>query len=229
VTKLRPFFTYYGGKWRTALRYPAPTHDRIIEPFAGSAGYAVRYPDRAVDLYDADERVIGVWQYLIAAEPDEIMRLPVVVTDVRSLDMCQEAKWLIGFWLNKGSEAPRLTATTWMRSGLCPNSYWGDAIRSRIAAQVPAIKHWTAQVSDYADVPLVRATWLVDPPYDHKSAIYYREKVRDFDHLGNWCRALPGQVIVCEREGASWLPFTPVAWVNRGTRGRSPEAIWEAA
>jgi hypothetical protein len=34
---LRPFWRYYGGKWRAAPRYPRPTHDTIIEPFAGAA------------------------------------------------------------------------------------------------------------------------------------------------------------------------------------------------
>jgi len=43
---LRPFWRYYGGKWRAAPRYPAPRHDLIIEPFAGAAGYAMRYPDQ---------------------------------------------------------------------------------------------------------------------------------------------------------------------------------------
>lgn len=31
---LRPFWSYYGGKWRIAERYPRPAFDRIIEPFA---------------------------------------------------------------------------------------------------------------------------------------------------------------------------------------------------
>ena len=39
---LLPFWAYYGGKWRSAPRYPAPVHGRIIEPFAGAAGYAMR-------------------------------------------------------------------------------------------------------------------------------------------------------------------------------------------
>ena len=43
VTRLRPFFCYYGGKWRAAPKYPPPEHDTIVEPFAGAAGYATRY------------------------------------------------------------------------------------------------------------------------------------------------------------------------------------------
>jgi hypothetical protein len=49
--RLRPFFGYYGGKWRDAVKhYPPPEHTRIVEPFAASAGYSLRYPDRKVIL-----------------------------------------------------------------------------------------------------------------------------------------------------------------------------------
>lgn len=51
---LRPFFNYYGGKWRAALHYPGPRYDHIIEPFAGSAGYALRYYQRRITLVDSD-------------------------------------------------------------------------------------------------------------------------------------------------------------------------------
>ena len=49
---LRPFIRYYGGKWRAAPLYPAPMHSTIIEPFAGAAGYSMRYPDRDVILVE---------------------------------------------------------------------------------------------------------------------------------------------------------------------------------
>ena len=52
MTELKPFFSYFGGKWRTAKHYPGPSRDLIIEPFAGSAGYSVRHPHKAVILND---------------------------------------------------------------------------------------------------------------------------------------------------------------------------------
>jgi len=33
---LKPFWQYYGGKWRAAPHYPKPRHDTIVEPFAGA-------------------------------------------------------------------------------------------------------------------------------------------------------------------------------------------------
>src|SRR5262245_39743395 len=61
---IRPFFGYYGGKWRDAVRnYPPPYHGTIVEPFAGSAGYALRYWDKKVVLYERDPVVAAVWRY----------------------------------------------------------------------------------------------------------------------------------------------------------------------
>lgn len=103
---IRPFFCYYGGKWRDAPKhYPAPTHDLIVEPFAGAAGYALRYPDRDVLLIDTDPVIAGIWAWLVTAEPDEILCLPDIGPDmtIDDLDVRPEAKHLIGFWLNKGS------------------------------------------------------------------------------------------------------------------------------
>ena len=39
---LKPFWRYYGGKYRAAPAYPPPRLGTIVEPFAGSAGYSLR-------------------------------------------------------------------------------------------------------------------------------------------------------------------------------------------
>src|SRR5688500_5758691 len=40
---MRPFLSFYGAKWRSAPWYGPPTHDVVVEPFAGSAGYSAYY------------------------------------------------------------------------------------------------------------------------------------------------------------------------------------------
>ena len=75
--RLKPFFTYFGGKYRAAPKYPTPEHDVIVEPFAGSAGYAMRHPHHKVILNDLDEKVAGTWEYLINVSEDEILSLPI--------------------------------------------------------------------------------------------------------------------------------------------------------
>ena len=46
---MKPFFRYYGGKWRDCAKYPPPQFDTIVEPFAGSAGYSVRHHTRMIE------------------------------------------------------------------------------------------------------------------------------------------------------------------------------------
>jgi hypothetical protein len=231
---MKPFFTYFGGKYRVAPKYPSPIHDTIIEPFAGSAGYSVRNYNKNVILYDLDEKIIGLWKYLISVKQREIMSLPTNISD--GLDsipnVCEEAKWLIGFWLNKGTSSPSKSPSLWMRQGIRPNSFWGDTIRNRIAFQVEKIRHWKAIHSSYQNIERnYTATWFVDPPYEKAGKDYkHSSKMIDFQHLGEWCRFRNGQVIVCENAGAEWLPFKPFLTI-KGTEGKnrsgdSREVIW---
>ena len=161
ANNLNPFFCYFGGKWRAAKRYPVPTCARIVEPFAGAAGYSLRYADLNVTLYDLDPAIYGTWDYLIKASADDIRQLPLDVEHVKDLSICQEAKWLIGFWLNKGSSQPYLSPSAWMRSGIRPNSYWGEVIRERIANQIDRIRHWKIINQSYELADDVEATWFI--------------------------------------------------------------------
>ena len=204
---MKLFFTYYGGKYRIALRYPVPQHAVIIEPFAGSAGYSVRYPHKKVKLLDKNPRVVGVWQYLIKVSEIEILELPDVFDDVRSLNVCEEARWLIGLWCNKGSCEPRNVASTWMKSGVRPNSQWGAAIKQRIASQLKFIRHWQIALGCFTDIENETASWFIDPPYSSAAGRLYTYNEIDYLALADWCRERKGQKIVCEMEGANWLPF----------------------
>ncbi len=231
---MKPFFTYFGGKWRSAPRYPLPGHNIIVEPFAGSAGYPVRHSARNVFLYDLDEKVIGVWDYLIRTPAPEISNLPLDVSEgVDALKVPQEAKWLIGFWLNKGAAQPCKTPSAWMRKGTHTNSFWGEVIRNRIASQVEGIRHWKCYHRPYVDVcSFHNATWFVDPPYQKAGKDYRCSSTNiDFQHLGEWCKSRNGQVLVCENEGADWLDFKPFlaqkATHGSGRSGVSMEVLYE--
>lgn len=235
MTALRPFWCYFGGKWRAAPRYPKPTHNRIVEPFAGAAGYSLRYPDHDVVLLDVDPIVAGLWAYLIRAGPLEILALPDLAPgqSVDDLAVCQEARWLIGFWLNKGVSSPRKRPSAWMAKWMAdgdrPENFWGPGIRQRIASQVDRIRHWRVIHGSYEASPAGEATWFVDPPYQKQGVKHYRHHAVDYEALGEWCRSRPGQVMVCENEGADWLPFEPFATIkaNEGRGGkRSVEVLW---
>ena len=230
--QLRPFFGYYGGKWRDALKhYPEPKHATIVEPFAGSAGFSLRHFKRKVILCEADPVLAEVWRYLIQVKAKEILSIPNLGADesVDDLKVSQEAKWLVGFWLNRGVASPRKSPSRWMREGIRPGSFWGDRVRQTIASQVDAIRHWKVRHASYSACPTLRAaTWFIDPPYQTTGRHYrFGSKQLDYDALAAWCKSRPGQVIVCENNGATWLPFRELSDVKttRADR-RSKEVYW---
>lgn len=224
---LKPFFPFYGSKWRDARRYPAPCNGVVCEPFAGSAGYATYFSPRAVTLLDVDPIIVGVWSYLTRVTPAEVLALPdlAVGESVDTLRVPQEAKWLIGFWLNRGSAQPKKSRTAFSTRTERSQLVWSERARVRIAAQVESIRHWKVSQGSYETAPRdPETTWFVDPPYVDKGR-YYRCRLVDYAAIGAWCRELPGAVIVCEQAGATWLPFGPLATI-KSTRGTSAEVTF---
>jgi hypothetical protein len=82
---------------------------------------------------------------------------------------------------------------------------------------------------DFESTPDTEATWFVDPPYA-VAGKSYKVRFTDYPRLAEWCKGREGQVIVCENEGADWLPFTPLtdakAFAGRGRLGVSGEVAW---
>jgi site-specific DNA-adenine methylase len=230
--KLLSFFSYFGAKQGPTVKlYPAPEHETIIEPFAGSAGYSLLYADRKVILSDIDPIIVGVWDYLINATEEDILKLPDIGDDrtVDDLGVHQEAKWLIGFWISAGSTSARKSPSAWMRQGRRPDCFWGHEKRCRIASQLRYIRHWKVFQCNYEYYPpFDDCTWFVDPPYQVAGTSYrFGSKALDYGKLGSWCRSLGGQVIVCENDGATWLPFAPLYDKKaRAIGSRTREAVW---
>lgn len=226
---LSPFISYYGGKGALRKLYPKPKYGTIVEPFAGAASYSLMYHRHDVLLIEKYEPLAKLWKWLIEeATKEEILALPTSIPNeslsVKKLDIREEAKMLIGWWVNAVHCTPTWTPSAWMRdqikSGGPNNNFWGVNVRRRIAKQVECIKHWRVHHGDFSDAPKLvdgPVTWFVDPPYQ-VSGHHYPEGAKkiDFDTLGDWCQSLNGQVMVCEQEGADWLPFRSLATFSRG-------------
>lgn len=208
----RPFFGFYGGKWRDTPRlYPPPKYDVIVEPFAGSAGYSLRYYWKTVILCEIDPVIASVWEYLIRAKASEVLKLPDVPPDgtVDDLAVSQEVKAL---------------------KGVRPGSFWGERVRQTIARQVDLIRHWKIHSTSYEECPFTgTATWFIDPPYEIAGRHYHFGSSQiDYAHLGRWCQSRKGDVFVCEHLGAQWLPFKALHDAKTTRAGKlSPEAIWK--
>lgn len=227
---MRPFFPYYGSKWNIARHYPAPRRGLVVEPFAGGAGYSTFYDVAGVHLIDADPIIVGVWQYLIATPASEILALPEmpeVGDNVDNYMLPQEAKWLIGFWLNRGSATPKKSRTAYSARTDRAQLNWGRRAKERIASQLEKISAWTVQLGSFESASDYSGTWFIDPPYGDKGR-FYRVKFDRFSDLAVWTLARKGQVIACEGPGATWLPFEPLGSFKSST-GKAQEMIFVRA
>jgi hypothetical protein len=233
---LRPFFRYYGGKWRAVERglYPQPLHKQIMEPFAGAAGYALHYSHLQVDLIERDPVIAGIWRWLIDATPDEVRSIPLVdsTTDLPGW-VPLSARHLVGFSMNAATSSPRVSlsaAARKLRESGRKFYGWTHEMRERVATQVPFIKHWSITQGNYTDIEPDHSnvTWFIDPPYEDAGRHYsYGSDGIDYDALATWCRSRPGQPIVCESPKATWLPFRSLGVVKSGPRSTATkEAVW---
>lgn len=223
--KLRPFWRYYGGKSSSALRYPPPRYPTIVEPFAGSAGYSLAYPERDVILVEKNDVLAALWSYLVTADPKQILAVPDVDSYAEIPEWAPDGlRYLVGFCMGEGDSHIRKTATTTRRAR--PSRGWRDTMRNRAASQVESIRHWKVIRGDYRSAPDVEATYFVDPPYDNKAGKAYPTKFADYPALAEWCRARKGQVIACENYGATWLPFRPFGLTKSHGGRTSREVIW---
>ncbi len=217
-------FGYYGSKSKIAKLYPYPQFETLIEPFAGSARYALHGENwkRKVKLFDLDNRICMVWDYLIRVSEYEILALPDIPNGAHldTFKLTQEQKLLIGCCIQSASGF-RKTASkvgnfnTWNRD------------KNRIAKTLHKVRHWTIENKGFSDIDNEIATWFIDPPYE-KKGIYYKcsSKKINFQDLANWTKSRTGQVIACENLGATWLPFKPLCTITGAAHRKNVEAIW---
>lgn len=228
LNDLRRFFPYYGSKWSIAKRYPYPKYDTIIEPFAGAAGYATRFYYKKVILNDIDPIIYCVWNYLINVSESEILSLPNDVECVHDHNICYEAKFLIGFWLSPGQANPAIRGSSFKAQNdkrWSKNSVWCEGVKERIASQLKYIRHWKLINDEYYHLENSCGTWYIDPPY-HKAGKGYGYNHIIYSALAYWCKERHGQVIVCEEEGADWLPFEKLLNGKASNKKTTTEVMW---
>jgi site-specific DNA-adenine methylase len=216
-------FSYYGSKSKIVKEYPRPKFDKIIEPFAGSARYALRYWEKEVLLVDKYEVIVKIWKWLQQCSPADIAKLPILKEkdDLRKYGLSEEEKLFMGFIIADGTFYPCNIATKFSTKG---EQQKGRL--SRIAEQLYKIKHWHIQHGCYQDIPNQEATWYIAPPYQYGGHKYVvSNKGVDYSHLAQWCQSRNGQVIVCENTKSDWLPFKPLVDIT-GSMFKTTEAIW---
>ena len=210
-------WSYYGSKSKVIDFYPPPKYGKIIEPFAGTARYSLKWFDRDILLVDKYPVIIEVWNYLKEASPADIMQLPEPKYH-ESLDdykLSNGERYLLGFLANRGNGTP---------CKLINNYSDITGAKKIIANQLFKIRHWVIRQGSYDDIVNQEATWFIDPPYQIGGHKYHEHKI-NFKSLGEWCKSRSGQIIVCENTKAKWMPFLPMIDM-KGCAFKTTEAIW---
>jgi site-specific DNA-adenine methylase len=226
-------FYYYGGKRRLAGFYPPPVYDVIVEPFGGSAAYALRHldpskrarPVKRVVVVEKDPRVCETWERLLAMDSSDLDDYPIPKVGERTDD----------FLLMTAATSNRIARTKNMI--VTPRM---PIVIERMFRQIAeALPHARGRVEliegDYTDAPDIEATWFIDPPYHvngrpQSKGMGYAEGCNsyslDYNALARWCREQRGQKIVCEQSGASWLPFRPLRSARDSIGNTADEVVW---
>lgn len=212
-------FSYYGSKSKIVDYYPPPKYGKIIEPFAGSARYSLKYWQKDILLIDKYPVIIEVWNYLINASEKDILNLPKMKTgdSIDNYNLADIERKFLGFIVQTSSG---------MRKTVSP--FVEDTTKSlkNIASQLHKIRHWKAINQDYVTLENEEATWFIDPPYQYGGHEYkHSNKNINFTELAEWCKGRNGQVIVCENTKADWMDFKPMIDMQ-GAAFKTTEAIW---
>ena len=207
-------FNYFGSKYTLAKTYQPPKHDVIVEPFAGSAQYAMYWMIERSDitcvLYDTDPRVLASWTRILEATPEEIVAWSMKLGDP-VVDYIDLANYGGG---NKIANARIVKKFN-------TSKYRWARTRAATDGRVTIIE------GDYTEAPDIEATWFIDSPYQHQGHNYEvgSDGINSRD-LAAWCQTRKGQTIVCEASPGDWLPFTPHR-THSGLRGeQNTELVW---
>lgn len=225
-------FYYYGAKNLLSRYYPVPQFDLIVEPFAGSAAYScfhlLRDESKRAVLVDKDDRVAEAWDFLLSASVDDILQYPKPEVGEYTEDFLVMTCAVS----NATSKCHRMKYTERLDRVF-------EIQRRRLLKFFPIRDRIEFIHGDYdLGESYGDATWFIDPPYQvqGKSGSVFQNgdgysvdcnsQCLDYELLAQFCGTRQGQVIVCEKEGASWLDFEPFRHNKTSLNKRYREVMW---
>lgn len=164
-------FSYYGSKSKLVHLYPRPLYPRIIEPFCGSARYALKYWKHDVWINDVSPTIYGIWKWIQQASKDDIRKLP----ELKKGESLKDIKWLsqperdlLGFCTSLGCSSPTYVSTGW-----ASQVKFIGIMKRKALTYVGRIRHWSITNLSYEEITAEQATWFIDPPYQGEAGLLY--------------------------------------------------------
>lgn len=185
---------------------------------------------------DMDPSTSAIWRFLTRADAADLVEtlVPATVAPGMRVSEILPADADLGLFGLLQAEANQGTQGTGKgRDKITERGavIWNRRLKSKLLDEVlPKVAHWLPMSDHFRDIPDIAATWFVDPPYANAAGNRYRTHDVDFVELGAWCRSRKGQVIVCENEGADWLPFAVLCdrrgFKTRHQQSTAREVLW---
>ena len=239
---IRSPYSYYGSKSKLAQYYPAPEHDLIIEPFAGSAAYAWLHrrrldgSQRQIWLNDLDPKTYSIWNFLTSANAYDIVETYVpntVVAGQRVSEILSAPEIPVGLVEVCRAEANQSTqGAKGVHDVITSMGARCWKVRRKLLEVIPEVSQWKITNASYETLANVPATWFIDPPYVGAGQRYRMgSDLINYEELGWFCLTRQGLSITCENYPADWLPFerlghTQALIHSRYQKANKPEAIY---
>jgi site-specific DNA-adenine methylase len=225
-------FYYYGAKNTLSRYYPSPQYQTIVEPFGGSAAYSCYHLSKDENLRaiicEKNPEVCDAWEWLMGCSEQDVIDYPTPEIGEQAFD-----------FLIKTCSASNASAK-------CKSMKFTDRVKRvfeiqkrKILKLLPIRDRITFIRGDFRDLDNYEATWFIDPPYQVVSAnpktifpagdgyaFDCGASRLDFGELANYCKSRNGQVIVCEKNGATWMDFQPFHQNKTSLNNIYKEVIW---
>lgn len=237
--KYTTIFSYAGSKayfmQSKVQLYPKPKHDLLIEAFCGGASYSLKYYKHQVWLNDLNPETYKAWLFLVSPGALDLAHkyTPKLKQGDRLDKMldprCPEGLRIVLSWsINQGIGG--LSGSWNQLTAFGAECY--PRLLPKLEYWLPKIAHWNVTNLDYRELPNLKATWFLDPPYQY-NPVKYRFCRMNYKTFSYWCRSRKGQAIVCDNTDADYLPFKPIRssylGLRKGKAGnttKAGEAIW---
>lgn len=226
-------FYYYGSKTLLAKYYPEPKSKEIIEPFAGSGAYSIYHllKDKSIKstLIEKDKRVVETWKNVLSMNVSDIQNYPTPKIGEQTSD------FLI------------MTCSVSNAVSKCKSMKYTERLakvfniqKNRLVKYIKIKDRIEIIHGDFSECENRDATWFIDPPYQitnnvNKGTVFANgdgygiglgASDIDFQMLSKWAKSRKGQVIVCEKIGANWLPFRVLKDGKTSMGKNYKEMIW---